>query len=126
MTASLSLKNVLEPGERLLAGSTEVGSTGDIWFVSDRATYVDSKSSRSNARAGHERLLRIPHASVTDIVEAHTDDVIIRTLYAAFEGEREGISGRFPAADDGVLTRVLSERTSVDVRTVLPGPSQSA
>jgi hypothetical protein len=112
-----SLRGVLEPGERLLGASTEPGSTGDIWLVSDRATYVSAKASRTNQRAGHDKLLRILHTAVRGIDEARSDGQTLLTLAATFDEATVEVSGRFSIAEGGSISRLLSERTGVEVQT---------
>lgn len=111
------LRNHLEPGEEPFASSIDRDRDGNIWIVTNHATYLLPKPTRAN-RSRQDRMQRIPHSSLVRIEEIHGKTVLTRVLTATDEGKPFVFSGRFRRREDPSLVWALSRLTGIDVMTV--------
>jgi hypothetical protein len=113
--ARRELSELLEVGERPLVAALEPGCGGDVWVVSNRAIYINSKPTRANRRQDHDRHLRIPHAFVTRIKHAEKSDMATLTVVTLHDGTVREYSGLLRVDDANHLARVVSSKTGVEV-----------
>jgi hypothetical protein len=111
------MQSAMEPREESFGISADKDSNGNVWFVSNLATYLIPKPTRAN-RGRKDKMQRIPHESVVRIEELHSGAGLTRVITATWEGTEFTFSGRFSRREDPTVVRALSRLTGVDVMTV--------
>lgn len=112
-----SASDLMEPDETFITLKGEEPVNGDVWVVTDKAIYMQTRASPDNRRLGQIRTRRFPFQSLEDVTQrarGSTTELHLR-VHPPLNGA-QSVSGIFDHESAEVLNRSIKGQMGISQR----------